>query len=46
MIRLPAATPRRNRQPVGRLDVEIVADVEDVRDQRAVDRVRLQAEVR
>ena len=36
---------RRIEQPLGRLDVQIVREVEDVRDERALDRVRLEAEV-
>ncbi len=30
---------RRIEQPLGRIDVQVVAEIEDVRDQRALDRV-------
>ena len=36
---------RRIEQPFGRIDVQVVREVEDVRDQRAFDRVRLQPEI-
>ena len=36
---------RRIEQPLGRIDVQVVAEIEDVRDERALDRVRLQAQV-
>ena len=35
----------RIEQALGRLDVQVVPEVEDVRDERALDRVRLQAEI-
>ena len=42
-VAIAARVLRRDRwleQPLGRLDVQIVGDVEDVSDQRALDRVR------
>ena len=39
------AATARIEQALGRIDVQIVREIEDVRDQRALDRVRLQADV-
>ena len=36
---------RRVEQPLGRFDVQVVAEIEDVRDERALDRARLQSQV-
>ena len=36
---------RRVEQPLGRLDVQVVRDVEDVDDERALDRVPLQPQI-